>query len=147
MNFISKVVTRIIAQSLRIARKNQAVQHQRIHWKQWPLFDDPAIQLRVAISNPALAISTEACEAVIVAAAPDRIGIEQPERRGISSGGEIDVDVRLFRTQFADQMNCRIKVAVEVASGNDLVGIAGSIKFELVHPVFFDQVEAGIAEI
>ena len=147
MNFVGKIVAGIAAQSLRIARKDEAVQHERIHREQRALFDHPAINLRVAIGDPALAVGADAGEAVVLAAAPDRIGIEQPEWRRISSGREVDVKVGLFRAQFADQMDGGVEVAVELASFDDLVRVAGAVELELVHAIFLDHVEARIAEV
>src|SRR5207302_5933673 len=103
-----------------------------IDGEQRPLEDDTAINLRVAIGDPALAIGTDAGEAVIFAAAPDRVGIEEPERRGKSSGGQVDVDVGLLQAQFADQMNGRVKVTVELTALDHLVGVACAIELELI---------------
>src|ERR1700681_2204206 len=95
MNFVRKIVAGIAAQTLRIARKDEAVQHEGIHREQRALFDHPAIDLRVAIGDPALAVAADAGEAVVVSTAPNRIGIEQPEWRRISSGSEVDVEIGL----------------------------------------------------
>src|ERR1700733_7272634 len=147
MNFVGKVVARIAAQTLGVARENQAVQHERVHREQRTLFDHPAINLRVAIADPALAIGTHSGETVIVATTPNGIGIEKPKRRRISSSGEVHVEVWLFRAQFADQMDSGVKVAVELTSFDDLVCVARDVKLKLIHSVFLDHFYAGVAEI
>src|ERR1700736_5611754 len=102
MNFVRKIVAGIAAQTLRIARKDEAVQHEGIHREQRALFDHPAIDLRVAIGDPALPVAPDAGEAVVVATTPNRIGIEQPEWRRIGSGGEVHIKVWSLFAQFAD---------------------------------------------
>src|ERR1700729_1766248 len=121
MNFVGKIVSGIVPQTLRVAREDETVQHQRIHGEQRTLFDHPAIDLRVAIGNPALAVGADASEAVVLAATPNRIGVEQPKWGRIRSSREVDVDVGLLRAQFSDEMDGRIEIAVELTSRDYLV--------------------------
>src|SRR5579862_7221793 len=84
---------------------------------------------------------------MIFTATPDRIGIEQPEWRRVSSCREVDIDVWLFRAQLSDEMNGGVEVAVEFAARDDLVGVACAIELELVHAILVDHFEAGVAEV
>src|SRR5579872_3429686 len=102
MHFIRKIVARIAAQALGVASEDHPVKHERVHWEQWTILNNLAIDLRVAIGDPALAIRTHAREAVVFATTPDRIGVEQPEWRRICSRREVDVEVRFLRAQFTD---------------------------------------------
>src|ERR1700676_816128 len=147
MDFVRKIVAGIAAQTLRIARKDEAVQHEGIHREERALFDHPAIDLRVAIGDPALPVAPDAGEAVVVATTPNRIGIEQPEWRRIGSGGEGDVEIGLFCAQFSNQVDGGVTVAVELASLDHFVRIASPVELELVHAVFLDQVETSVAEV
>ena len=52
----------------------------------------------VAIGDPAFAAGADAKEVVVVAIAPDGIGITQPEGGRVSTGSEIDEQVRLEGT-------------------------------------------------
>lgn len=147
VHFVGKIVAGIDAQALGVSREDETVQHQRIQREERTLFDDPAIELGVTISDPALAIRADASETVVVASTPDRIGVEQPERRGIGSGCKVDVEIGLFRAQFSDEMNGGVEVAVKLAARNDLVGIAGAIEFELVDAVFLNQIETRVSKV
>ena len=80
-HFILEVVIRGVVEALRLAREDDAVEHQRVEREQRAEADDAAVRVRVAIGDPSLAIAADAGERVVIAAAPDRIGRDQPERR------------------------------------------------------------------
>ncbi len=98
-------VVRVVVQPVRLLCVNDAVQHQRIERIQIAPADDFVMNVVVLVGNPALALGRGAGnERMILAAAPDRIRIQQPERRRPGAGGLVDVNVRLERAQFADQL-------------------------------------------
>ncbi len=80
-------------------REDQAVQHERIQRIERAVDDDMFVRVGVAIGDPALAIGADAEESVVFAAAPDRIGIQQPERRRIRAGGEIHIKIAAFASE------------------------------------------------
>ena len=147
LDLVGEVVVRVVAQPLGITSIDEAVQHERVHRKERAVFDDMTIDIGIAISDPALAIPADAREAVIIAAAPDGIRVEQPEWRRVCSCCEVDIDVRPLPAQFADQMDRRVEVAVELAALDYFVGISRAVELELVHAVLVDHLEAGVAEV
>src|SRR6185312_16249815 len=88
----------------------------------------------------------DAREVVIVAAAPDRIGVSQPERRRIRPRREIHVQVRLLGPQLANQMNRRVEIAVERTPERGARCIAGAVDLELIDTVPANHVDARVPE-
>src|SRR5208282_293290 len=100
----------------------------------------------VAVSNPFLAVGTDAHETVVFATPPDGIGILQPERGGIGSGGQVDVDIGLHLPPLADQTDGGIEVAVKFAARDGAVHISRAVDFELIDAVPIDKVQGNVAE-
>src|ERR1700728_4725975 len=84
---------------------------------------------------------------MIFSTAPDRIRIHQPEWRRVGSRCQIDINVRLLPTQFADQMNRGIEIAVEFAALDHFVRVPCTVELELIHPVLVDHLETSIAKV
>ena len=104
------------------------------------------VGIGIAIRNPLLTLRSHAQEIVVFAAAPDRVGIAQPEWRGIRARRQVDVKVGLQRSQFADQVNRCREIAVEVAARNDAIRVPRAIELELVHAILAHEAHASVAE-
>ena len=100
------------------------MQHHRVEREQRAEADDAAVGVGVAVGDPALAVAADAGELVVLAAAPDRVGGAQPERRRPGAGRQVDEQVGPDGAQVADQGDGRGEVAVERAARRDLVGRA-----------------------
>src|SRR5580692_3876737 len=82
---------------------------------------------------------------MVFAAAPDGIGMQQPERRGPGAGSLIDVNVRLERAQFGDQFEHGFKIA-QSRPGVVVAVDADAVEFELIDAVFLNDINAQFAE-
>src|SRR5581483_821816 len=96
--------------------------------------------------DPAFPVRSDTGYAVILSAAPGGVRIPQPEGRGKGAGRQVNVDIRLLLADFADQVDHRIQVAIERASREDRVRVAGSIKFELIHTVFVNHLHTDLTK-
>lgn len=59
---------------------------------------------------------------------------------------QVDKDIWLGLTSAFDQMNHRVKVAIEAAAGDDTVHIPRAIEFEVLDSVFRDHIETDVTE-
>jgi len=132
----AKIARRVVAQVLGLLGVDHAVQHQRIDGVERPRRYHVPEGIRIAISDPFLPPGADSGKAVILAAAPDGIRVTQPEGRWIGARGEIDVQVGPRLPQIADEVNGSVEIAVELASGAHLVGVAGAIELELIDAEF-----------
>ena len=111
-----------------------------------PSLHHAIVGIGITIGDPPLAVWAYASHIVVFSAAPDGVGRHKPEWRGIGSGRQVDVNIRLLLAQFFYQMNRGGEVAVKGASREDRIGIARSVEFELIDVVLVNHVEANIAE-
>ena len=147
VDLVSEVVVRVRGQILGLAGIDDAMQHERVEWEQWALANDVFIRLCIAIGNPSLAVAADAGEVVILASAPDGVGVEEPERRCGCASGEIDEDGRLLLPEPFDEVDRRVKVTIKCASGKDFVCISRAIEFELVDVIAIDHFETRILKL
>src|SRR3954470_15276613 len=83
---------------------------------------------------------------MILAAAPDRVCVAQPEWRRESARREIDEDAGFFRAQVLDETNGGVEVAVERAARNRVRHVAGAVELELVYAVVAHHAHARLVE-
>src|SRR5487761_1358437 len=122
------------------------MQHQGIQRKQRPGRNDVRIGGRIAIRDPSLALGSHTSELAVVASAPNGVCIEKPIGRCISPGGQVNVNIRFDAAQFTDQVNHRVEVAVEAASREDGLVVAGSIELELIDTILADHLQTSVAK-
>src|SRR5271156_4109112 len=135
MHFVGEVAAGVSGEMGRLLRVNDAVKHKRIQRKEAAAFHDFVISVGIAVGNPALAVGPDSGKVGVVATAPDRVGIEEPERRRVGSGGEIDEKVGLQPAKVTDEMKRSVEVAAEGASLDDLIDISGAVKLELIDAI------------
>ncbi len=145
-NLRGKIIGRISHETVRLLRVNHSVKHERIEREECTSANHMVVGVRVAISNPALSARSNAGKVVIIASAPDRIRITQPERRRISTGREIHVEIRFFSAQFSYQMNRSVKVAIEWTALKRVGRFTRPVELELIDAIISDHVHARIAE-
>src|SRR5271165_222522 len=138
MHFVAEVTAGIGGEMGRLLSVDDAVQHERIEREESAAFDDFVVRVSVAVSDPALAVGPDSGKVGVVAAAPDGVGVEEPEGRRIGSGSEIDEQVGLQPAKVADQVKRCVKVAAERASLDYLIDVSGAVEFELIDAIFRD---------
>ena len=139
VDFVGEIIVRIGGEVLGKLGVDEAVEHERVEGEEWAAANDVFVGLCIAIGDPALAGSADAGEVMVFAAAPDGVGIEEPEGRGCSAGGEVDEDGGLLLPEALNEMDGGVEVAVEGAAGEDSVGVAGAVELELVDVVLIDH--------
>src|ERR1019366_7987428 len=104
------------------------------------------VSISVAIGDPLFSPGTDAEKVVVSPTSPDRVGVAQPEGRRIGSGRQVDEEVGLQVTQLSNQMDGGCKITLELAAGNNAIGVARAIELELVEAILAHELHAGIAK-
>ena len=146
MHLVGEVAVRVRLELLGVASIDEPVQHERVERIERAAADDVLVCRAIAIGDPLLPIRSDAREVMVLSAAPDRIGVTEPEGRRVRARREIDVDFGLLGAELLYQVNRRVEVAVECATGKRPRGVSRSIKLELIHTVLANHAEAGIAK-
>src|ERR1017187_1446146 len=115
-----EVISRIAVQMLGLPGIDQPMQHQGIQREKRPSSHDILISLPVAVSNPLLTPAAYSRKTVVFSSSPDRIGIQQPKRRRIGAGGEIDVKVWFLCLPVLDQTEAAAKTLLKMLPGKTL---------------------------
>src|SRR5580658_1489739 len=127
-------------------RVNQAMQHERVERKQRARHYDARIGVGVTIANPPLPPGTHTQKTVVFAAAPDGVCILQPERRGIGSRRQVDINVGLHGSPFVNQADRSLEVAIKCCAGKGSVDVSSSIDLKLIDIEFSYEVQCSLPE-
>ena len=145
-NFRTENIIGIIVQAVRGFGVNNAMEHQGIQRIQIATANDFVINIVVLVGNPALALRGGAAHKImILAAAPDGVGEEQPERRRPGARGLVDIKIRLERAQLGNELEHGVKIALRAAATGAGI-LADTIEFELVDAVLLHHIHAQAAK-
>lgn len=134
-------VVGVVVQTMRALGIDDAVEHEGVQRIEIAAADHFVMHIIILVGNPAFAFGGGAIhKGMVFAAAPDGIRIKEPERRGPSAGGLVDVDVGPQRAQFGDEFQHGLEIA-QARAGVVIAIHTNAVELEHVDAVIGDNID------
>src|SRR5581483_5444542 len=145
-HFVAEGSGGVVGEAVGVAGIDDAVEHEGVQRIEFAAANDFLMDIIVPVGDPALALRFGAGDkGMILAAAPDGIGVKKPKGGGPGAGGLVNVEVGLDVAQFGDKAQHGFEIAT-AGGGVEAVVDTNTVEFELVDAIFLNGLQAKGAE-